>query len=55
MCVLQHTFYKMHQSATESSELNITLSPSTPTLSSGRFSKLIFGVLNFSLLRFGPF
>ena len=37
MCVLQHTFYKMHQSATESSELNITLSPSTPTLSSGNF------------------
>ena len=37
MCVLQHTFYKMHQSATESSELNITLSPSTPTMSSGNF------------------
>ena len=25
--VMQHTFYKMHQSATESTELNITLSP----------------------------
>ena len=36
MCVLQHTFHKMHQSATESSdqknELNITLSPPTPTI-----------------------
>jgi len=27
MCVLQHTFYKMHQSAAETSELNITLEP----------------------------
>ena len=26
MCVLQHTFYKMHETATENSELNITLS-----------------------------
>ena len=25
MCVLQHTFYKMHQTATENSEINITL------------------------------
>ena len=25
MCVLQHTFYKMHSSATDSNELNITL------------------------------
>jgi len=32
MCVLQHSFYKMHQSATESNELNITLSPPTPTI-----------------------
>ena len=26
MCVSQHTFYKMHETATENSEINITLS-----------------------------
>lgn len=30
MCVLQHTFYKMHASATESNELNITLEHPQP-------------------------
>ena len=27
MCVLQHTFFKMHQSATDNCEMNITVEP----------------------------
>ena len=35
MCVLQHTFYKMHASVTESNELNITLEHQPSTTTSG--------------------
>ncbi|XP_023341720.1 tyrosine-protein phosphatase non-receptor type 21 [Eurytemora carolleeae] len=34
ICVLQHTFFKMHQSATESCEMNITVEPGSHPLSS---------------------
>ena len=44
MCVLQHTFYKMHASVTESNELNITLEHQHPTAANNSNSSLVANI-----------